>query len=81
MDKGLLMPLPPVPTFRPIANPAAVVIAKNVRFTVLTDRLIRLEYSKDDRFEDRPSQAFCVSNSKFQKPCRLSIEIEPISCI
>ncbi|HZU86220.1 MAG TPA: TIM-barrel domain-containing protein [Anaerolineaceae bacterium] len=52
------MPLPPVPTFHPIANPDAVVLAKNVRFTVLTDRIIRLEYSKEDQFEDRPSQAF-----------------------
>ncbi len=52
------MPLPPVPTFHPIANPKAIVSAPNVRFTVLTDRLIRLEHSADGRFEDRPSQAF-----------------------
>ena len=52
------MPLPPTPSFCPVANPDAVVTAKNVRFTVLTNRLIRLEYSADDRFEDRPSQAF-----------------------
>ena len=52
------MSFPPIPTFHPVANPEAVVIAKNVRFTVLTDRLIRLEYSKDELFEDRPSQAF-----------------------
>lgn len=52
------MPLPPTPTFQPSANVDAIVKAKNVRFTVLTDRLIRLEYSKTDSFEDRPSQAF-----------------------
>ncbi len=52
------MPLPPTPTFHSVANVDAVVIAKNVRFTVLTDRLIRLEYSDDNYFEDRPSQAF-----------------------
>jgi alpha-glucosidase (family GH31 glycosyl hydrolase) len=52
------MPLPPIPTFRPIANPNAVISVENTRFTVLTDRLIRLEYSKDNQFEDRPSQAF-----------------------
>jgi len=52
------MPLPPVPTFHSVANPEAIVLAKNVRFTVLTDRLLRLEYSKNDSFEDRPSQAF-----------------------
>jgi alpha-glucosidase (family GH31 glycosyl hydrolase) len=44
--------------FQPLANPDAIVTAQNVRFTVLTDRLIRLEYSKDGQFEDRPSQAF-----------------------
>ena len=52
------MSLPPAPAFLPIANPSAVITAKNVRFTVLTDRLIRLEYSKTNSFEDRPSQAF-----------------------
>jgi len=49
---------PPVPTFHPVANPDAIVTAKNVRFTVLADRLIRMEFSKDNHFEDRPSQAF-----------------------
>ncbi len=50
------MPLPPVPTFDPIASPETIVETSNVRFTVLTSRLIRLEYSKDGTFEDRPSQ-------------------------
>ena len=44
--------------FRPIPDPAAVVCASDVRFTILTSRLIRLEFSSQDRFEDRPSQAF-----------------------
>ncbi len=52
------MPLPPVPAFHPLARPEAIVQAKNVRFSVLTDRIIRLEYSRQDEFEDRPSQAF-----------------------
>lgn len=52
------MSFPPLPTFHPIPNPDAVISAENVRFTVLTDRLIRLEYSKDNHFEDRPSQVF-----------------------
>jgi len=52
------MPLPPVPSFKPIANQAALVTAPNVRFTVLTDRMIRIEYDKDNAFEDRPSQVF-----------------------
>lgn len=44
--------------FDPIADPAAVVTAGNVRFTVLASRLLRLEYSPNGAFEDRPSQAF-----------------------
>lgn len=44
--------------FRPSATPQAMVKGQNVRFTVLTNRLIRLEYSPSNQFEDRPSQAF-----------------------
>ncbi len=44
--------------FDPIADPRAVVVAGPARFTVLTSRLIRMEYAPDGRFEDRPSQAF-----------------------
>ncbi len=44
--------------FDPIANPDAVVAADHVRFTVLTSRLLRLEYSPTGQFEDHPSQAF-----------------------
>jgi alpha-glucosidase (family GH31 glycosyl hydrolase) len=56
------MSLPPVPEFHPIADPGAIVQLGSVRFTVLTDRLIRLEYSKAELFEDRPSQAFWHRN-------------------
>ena len=44
--------------FQPIPNPMALVCGPNVRFTILASRLIRLEFSPQDRFEDRPSQAF-----------------------
>lgn len=44
--------------FDPLPLPGAVVQGPNVRFTVLTTRLIRMEYSPADVFEDRPSQAF-----------------------
>ena len=44
--------------FEPVADAAAVVTCGNARFTVLTDRLIRLEYHPQGRFEDRASQAF-----------------------
>ena len=38
------------------ANPEAVISTTCVRFTVLTSRMIRLEFSPVNRFEDRPSQ-------------------------
>jgi len=47
----------PIP-FEPVAEPAAVVHGPQVRFTVLTDRLLRMEYSPTGQFEDRPSQVF-----------------------
>lgn len=39
--------------FDPIADPAAVVTAGNVRFIVLTVRLLRLEHSPTGVFADR----------------------------
>jgi len=42
--------------FAPIASDGAIVRGPNVRFTILTSRLLRLEYDPGDRFEDRPSQ-------------------------
>lgn len=44
--------------FDPIASAAAMITAHNIRITVLTSRLLRLEYSPNNKFEDRPSQAF-----------------------
>ena len=46
------------PSFDPIADPAAMVHGPQVRLTVLTSRLLRLEYSPTNSFEDRPSQPF-----------------------
>ncbi len=43
---------------QPEADPAAIVRAPHVRFTVLTSRLIRLEHSPTETFEDRASPAF-----------------------
>ncbi len=39
----------------PKAKEKSMLIGKNYRFTALTDRLIRLEYSVDGIFEDRAS--------------------------
>lgn len=41
---------------QPLADPDAIVLAGNARFTVLTARLLRLEYAPNGRFEDRASQ-------------------------
>jgi alpha-glucosidase (family GH31 glycosyl hydrolase) len=74
------MSIPPIPAFQPIANPAAIVTAKNARFTVLTDRLIRLEYSPTNTFEDHASQAFWYRDLPVcaftQKVSMTSVEIE-----
>jgi Glycosyl hydrolases family 31 TIM-barrel domain/Glycosyl hydrolase family 31 C-terminal domain/Domain of unknown function (DUF5110) len=55
-------PAPAQPTqveaARPVAAPGAVVREGNARFTVLTPRLIRMEWAADGRFEDRPSLVF-----------------------
>ena len=47
-------------------DPACIVQGKHFRFCVLTENLIRLEYSKEGVFEDRPSQV--VLNRRFAVP-------------
>lgn len=42
----------------PVADPKSVVLTGNARFTVITSRLIRMEYDPAGRFEDRASQSF-----------------------
>jgi len=42
----------------PLPHPDAVVVAGPVRFTVLTSRLVRMEWAGDGRFEDRASLVF-----------------------
>lgn len=44
--------------YNPVAAPAAVVAFGGARFTILTPRLIRMEYSPSNVFEDRASLAF-----------------------
>lgn len=50
----------------PVADKNAVVKGEKYRFTVLTDRLMRLEYSEDGCFEDRATQS--VVNRNFDVP-------------
>lgn len=42
-------------TENPVADPAAIVQADQVRFTVLTPQLVRMEWAADTKFEDHAS--------------------------
>ncbi|HEX7485153.1 MAG TPA: hypothetical protein VF332_03310 [Vicinamibacterales bacterium] len=42
----------------PSADPKAIVVSGQARFTVLTPRMIRMEWSEARNFEDRASLAF-----------------------
>jgi alpha-glucosidase (family GH31 glycosyl hydrolase) len=44
--------------FRPTASAQAVVSGPNVRFTVISSRMLRMEYSPSNEFEDHASQTF-----------------------
>jgi len=46
------------PADNPVADPKAVVMLGNARFTVLTPQLIRMEWSADGKFEDHASLVF-----------------------
>ena len=48
--------------YNPKANPGAEVVCGNARFTVLTPRLIRMEWSADGRFEDNATLAIVNRN-------------------
>ena len=44
--------------YNPVANPDAIVISGDARFTVLTPGVIRMEWAEDGKFEDHASLAF-----------------------
>lgn len=44
--------------WNPVADPKAIVVEGNARFTVLTPQLIRMEWSPDAHFEDHASLVF-----------------------
>ena len=48
------------------ANEECIIQGKNYRFTVLTERLIRIEYSENENFVDEPTTL--VVNRNFPKP-------------
>src|SRR5450756_2540561 len=58
--------LPAQQVYQPKADAKATVQSGNVRFTVLTPQLIRMEWSADGKFEDRPS--FVVLNRLLPVP-------------
>ena len=44
--------------YNSVADPKAVIQSGNARFTLLTPRVIRMEWSEDSKFEDRASLTF-----------------------
>ena len=48
------------------SRPDCVVMGDKYRFTVITSRMLRMEYSEDGEFEDRPTQV--VWNRSFDHP-------------
>jgi len=50
----------------PLAKKEAIILGENYRFTVLTERLIRIEYNENGVFEDRATQV--VINRDFDIP-------------
>lgn len=52
--------------YNPKADPKAEVVCGNARFTVLTPKLIRMEWSADGHFEDRATLA--IVNRKLEVP-------------
>ena len=53
-------------TWNPVADEAAVVQSGGMRFTVLTPQLIRIQYSRQQKFEDRAT--FAVVNRRLPVP-------------
>jgi hypothetical protein len=70
--------------FRSVAQAEAVISRPPVRFTILTPRLLRLEYSPGANFEDRASQVFWVRHQPVprfdvvESPSRLEISTEAL---
>jgi len=47
-----------VQDYDPLAHPSAIVISGKARFTVLTPRVLRMEWTEDGIFEDHASLTF-----------------------
>ena len=71
--------------YNPIADSKAVLQSGNARFTVLTDHVIRLEYSKDKTFTDQASLTIVnrnlpVPNFSTEKS-KASITVFPVTAM
>lgn len=55
----------------PLANEKAIIKGDKYRFTILTDRLIRIEYDKEGKFTDKATES--VVNRNFDVP-KFSVE-------
>jgi len=60
--------------YSPVADPKAVVQSGNARFTVLTPRVIRMEWSEEGKFEDKAS--LTIVNRKLPVPHFIKTEKE-----
>jgi hypothetical protein len=47
-----------MPGYNSVADPQAVVVSGKARFSILTDRLIRMEFDNDEKWRDAPTLAF-----------------------
>ena len=60
------LPLSAEDELNPVADPAAVIVSGNARFTVLTSQMIRIQYSATVQFEDRAT--FAIVNRRLPVP-------------
>ena len=60
------------------ADPQAIIRFENFRFTPLTERLLRIEFSNSGIYEDRPSQVFWYRNQPIPN---MKIEQTPVSLL
>jgi alpha-glucosidase (family GH31 glycosyl hydrolase) len=54
----LMIPMGMAAPCSPVAKPQAVVVNKDVRITILTPRVLRMEWAEDAKFEDHASLVF-----------------------
>jgi len=65
----------PPENYDPVADPRAVVKFGNARFTVMTSRLIRMEWAADGKFENHASLVFLIRNLPVPKFTQTIIEM------